>query len=334
VAALYAASGQLLAPLLAHEALIDSLERDRQQMIDADWPVDPGELMVMADKLGAMLDHYMQTAPPLPNLTRLEDLIDVPMPSRMGVRSSNRYRFIGFIDGETEIDGNLWLIDFKLRGQLTPFEIVQLQRQYRWYAWSHAKRTGRVPVGFLVDERLNAVPAEPRILKPRGKDGKPTVSNDKSQRTTVDQYVAACRDLGQEIDGDVIGALQAIRWQARHPIIFRDGELEEAGRELVSAARLIHDLDAGEMWPVRNSSPMNCKMCRFKSICAAPDDAVYVDSIFERTVPKRLRAAEPIEPPDEPVDEPAPPELHVTINLDARAVAEAITNPPAEQEAA
>jgi hypothetical protein len=289
VAAWYARSGELLAPWYAHQALLDSLSHDYDQMAAASWPVSTSDFTAMQDKLGRMLDHYMQTAEPLPNLTKLEGEIDVAVPSKTGVRSSNRYRFGGRIDGETDIDGNLWLVEFKLRGRLSSFEIVQLQQQYRLYAWAHMKRTGRRPVGILIDERLNALPAEPRILKARGKDGTPTVSTDRRQQMTVDAYVAACREHDQEVDGDLIGALQAIRWQVRHPIIFRDGELEEAGRTLVSSARLIHELDTAEIWPVRNASVMNCNGCRFRKICSAPEDTAYVDSLFERTVPKRLR---------------------------------------------
>jgi hypothetical protein len=73
------------------------------------------------------------------------------------------------------------------------------------------------------------------------------------------------------------------------PILFRDGELDEAGRELVTAAQLIRDLDAGHLEPLRHVSPMTCNGCRYRRICANPDDELFVESLFELVEPKRER---------------------------------------------
>jgi hypothetical protein len=37
---------------------------------------------------------------------------------------------------------------------------------------------------------------------------------------------------------------------------------------------------------------MECNFCKFNPICNEPGDEVFVDSLFERTVPKRLRGSE------------------------------------------
>jgi hypothetical protein len=214
---------------------------------------------------------------------RLEDPIDVPLPSRTGLSSSRRYRFSGYLDGFVE-DGGEWIVEYKLRGQLTPAWLIELGQQVKWYAWARRQVTGHEIVGVLVDERLNAAPHGAMVTPKTHK-----VAHRKDQLTTVDSYLTACLEYGEDPHDDVVEALQARVWQHRVPIVFRPGELDEGGRDLVSAAKLIRDLDSGELWPVRNSQRQLCQGCRFRRVCANPDDDLFVETLFERTVPKRLR---------------------------------------------
>ena len=73
------------------------------------------------------------------------------------------------------------------------------------------------------------------------------------------------------------------------PIVFRDGELEEAGRELVSAARQIQALDAHAFEPIRNVKRQTCMGCPYRDICPAPENDL-IDVLFERLPAKRDRA--------------------------------------------
>lgn len=280
------ASDDLTAPYVAHRALSESLSEDELEMREHGLPVDPEARVEMEERLGAMLDHYMATAEPLPNLTRLEGEIVVAIPSRGGSRASTKYRFQCFLDGFTDADGEQWIVEFKLRRQLMGAEMIQKLRQPRWYAWALTTQTGVTPTGVIVDERLNDVPKPARILK----SGKP--SHAKDQLCTAEAYVEACLEAGEEPKLDVVESLRARMWQHRVPLLFRDGEIEEAGRELVSAAKLIRDLDAGELMPVRNAGKAHCAGCRYREVCAEPQDELFVDSLFERTVPKRLREVE------------------------------------------
>lgn len=273
----------MLARWQAHEAMIASFAQSAT--------FDFGRLAEHQERLGLILDHYMATAEKLPNLTRLEGELDVALPSRRGVHSSNRYRFRGFLDGFTvDEHGNEWLVEFKLRRQLQRAAQIQLSRQVRWYAWARMRESDRPVVGVLVDERLNEAPRPARIVK--GRKGQPAPSHAVDQLTTPESYRALCRELGDEPHENVVEALKAREWQKRTPIIFRPGELEEAAEELVTAAKLIRELDAGDLFPIRNASPMHCNGCEFREICAAPDDVFYVDSLFERVLPKRLRSRE------------------------------------------
>jgi hypothetical protein len=114
------------------------------------------------------------------------------------------------------------------------------------------------------------------------------VSHASDQLTTPERYRAACAVYGEEPVGDVIRALEARRWHQRIPIQFRPSELEEAGHELRSAARLIRDLDSGDLYPIRNATVRTCAGCRFRDICDDPTPEV-VDLYFDRQPAKKRR---------------------------------------------
>ncbi len=236
-----------------------------------------------------IVQHYMELADEVVMDPVLERALLVPIPSRTGVRSSTRYKLLSYLDAtETDEDGGLWINEFKLRGSLTSVALLQLNRQIRWYSWAYWKATGKKPIGVYVNERLREFPKPPRLVKTGRKDGSVRPSHATDQLCTAAAYVQVCREYEEEPHQETLDALQARRWQQRVPILFRDTELQEAGRELVSAARLIHDLDTGELMPLRNAKRANCNGCAFRDICASPDNAL-VDALFERRPPKRDR---------------------------------------------
>jgi hypothetical protein len=267
----------------AHRALRASLDEDEQEIREAGMPVSLEARVEMENRLGAMLDHYAETAHPIPGLRRIEGEIVVKLPSRGGQRSSSVYGFQCFLDGYTDEDGERWVVEFKLRNRLTDAVLLERQRQPRWYAWAEARAGKRQPLGVIVDERLNDLPKEPRVLK----SGKP--SHAKDQMTTPEAYAQVCHAAGELPRLDVVQHLRQRQWQQRFPLMFRPGELAEAGQELVSAARLIRDLDSGLLQPIRNAKRANCDYCRFREICTEPADTIMVDALFRRTEPKRLR---------------------------------------------
>jgi hypothetical protein len=285
VAAWHQHGDELVAPWHAHQALRDSLDGDEAEMRQAGVPVNLEARVEMENRLGRMLDHYCETTEPLFGLERIEGEIVVKLPSRGGQRSSSLYGFQCFLDGYTDQDGERWLVEFKLRNRLTEPTLLERQRQPRWYAWAEARAGKKKPLGVIVDERLNDVPKDPRVLK----SGK--VSHAQGQMTTPEAYAHACHEAGELPKLDVVQGLRQRQWQQRFPLMFRPGELEEAGHELVSAARLIRDLDAGVLSPIRNAKRTNCSYCKFAGVCTEPGDELLVDSLFQRTEPKRLRIA-------------------------------------------
>jgi CRISPR/Cas system-associated exonuclease Cas4 (RecB family) len=105
---------------------------------------------------------------------------------------------------------------------------------------------------------------------------------------TQEAYEAACEEFGVDPSPDAVEYLGNRMWQQRVPIVFRDGELEETGRNLITAAKLIGLLDTGELEPLRNAKPSTCNGCPFRDVCDDPNEEV-VDLLFERRPPKRDR---------------------------------------------
>lgn len=285
------ATGDLTSAVKALDDVMDEVAKRQQEhgLFIAE------QLDQMRTYLIDLLVDYSNDAQQLEGLTRLEQELLVPIPSRTGNNYSSRYRFLSYIDGWWVDDWHqAWLVEFKLRDDLMDAWQIQLSRQMRWYSWAWAQRSGIVPVGVLMDERRNAVPKEPRLVNARSKrelqdmHGK-TPSHAQDQLCRSEDYVRLCGEYGVDYVPETLDALAQRRWQQRVPVLFREDELDETGKELVTAAKLIQLLDSGELYPLRNAKPSNCRGCRFKDICPAPDEGL-VDELFERVPPKRLRA--------------------------------------------
>jgi hypothetical protein len=255
---------------MAEALSLDEAEQREHGVFDQD------EFDTLNRHLCDLLADYMATAEPIP-LSRPEHELQVPIPSRTGVRNSTVYQLLCYLDGiHVDAEGRDWIVEFKLRGQLQPLELIAKARQLRWYAWAWRKETGRPVAGIISEERLDAVPAEVRL----NQNG----SLSKVQSCRPDAYVAAGGD-----DLDVLAKLEAKRWQQRHPFVLTERELDEAGKQLASAGSLIHQLDTGALYPVRNPSPMRCPGCAYRDVCTDPGDVALVDALFVRDIPKRDR---------------------------------------------
>lgn len=272
--AAYHAEGHSTSAL--HRAL--SADADEQR---AEGVYDEATFASILNKLSWMMEHYVRVEPERLTLIERERELLIPIPSRTRRQRSNFYRLHAFLDG-VHIDGygRVWIVEFKLRGRLQSLQQITLNRQIRWYAWAWREHTGRAPAGVIVDERLNELPASVAF----NKNG--AVS--KQQGCTEEAYVAACESREQEPDEDVRARLRAKSWQQRHRILLRPDELDEAGEQLTSAAKLTGLMDSGHLYPIRNPSPARCPGCPYKEICADPHGEL-LDALFHRRPPKRDR---------------------------------------------
>lgn len=262
----------------AGAALFHSLHGDAEAQREAGLYVAEEHEETLA-RLTPMLAHYAETAEPLA-LTSPEAEIDVPIPSRGGRRRSNAYHLLCRLDGiHVDPDGRIWIVEFKLRKQLSSLAQIALSRQVRWYAWAYRERYGSEPAGVIVDERLNAVPAPVKL----NQDGRPSAV----QSCTLDAYTRA-----HGRDPAVLDRLRAKQWQRRERVLLRPDEFAAVGRQLVTVARMVRELESGRFFPVPNPSPMRCPGCAFRDICPNPGDVELVDALFERVPAKRDREGE------------------------------------------
>ena len=318
VAAFHAAHDDRLEAAMV--VLETALGEDAEEQFEAGF-YDADVHKQTAAKLRAVLEQYAAETQPL-TLDRLEHELFVPLPSRSGSGGSNRYRLQVLFDGlHTDEEGRTWLVEFKLRGELSALELIANSRQIRYYAWAWQRETNQAVAGVIVDERLNAMPKPARWVKPRKKDegivvdpdqaedldapysdkerelwnadecklARRTVSHAKDQVTTPERYLEACEKAGVEPDPESREQIASRLWSQRRDVFLTKTEIEESGRELVSLGRQIAAIDSGQIFPVRNVRPQNCRGCRFKGICNEPNDTELVDSLFTRVPAKRNR---------------------------------------------
>lgn len=256
----------------ASKALILALEADASEQMEA-GVYDSEAAAAMLDRLDAMLRHYELTAEPFA-LTDPEHAFSV---------AADGFDFTGYLDGlHRDADDHIWIVEFKLRGTLSSFEQLALDRQGLRYAWAWRQVTGTEPAGVIYDERLNEVPHPPNI----NKNGKP--STDKRQLCTPEDYRQACDAAGVEPDEETLVAFGARKWQQRQAITFRPGELDEVEQEVHSLAARVRDLESGR-FPVRVALRAICGGCSFRDICPNPTDTELVDSLYTRVPAKRYR---------------------------------------------
>lgn len=277
-----AAYHQDLGSMAALAAITESIAEDATEVA----MIAEEDLTETSDKLFALLSDYAGVTQPI-SVHSTEFELDVQIPARSGKRASTRYRFTGFIDAiQTDPYGRDWIIEFKLRGQLSSVEQVAFMRQTRWYAWAYQRQTGRKVAGVIVEERLNAVPKPARILA----SGLP--SHTEKQATTPGLYAAACRNAGVQPNAETLSLLGEKQWQARHTIFLSESEIAEAGLQLTSVANLAGQFDSGLLYPTRNPSQFRCPSCAYRDICNSPRDSDLVDALYQRVPAKKDRATQ------------------------------------------
>lgn len=290
-----------------------SFGEDAQAMLDFGIPFEmiDAQLGEQRDLLRRIFAHYIATTTRIEGCHSPEQKFVVPLPSRTGRRSSNRYELDARIDLIKTDDYGDWVVEFKLRAQLTPLHILTRQPQIRRYTWAYEKYTGRQLAGIIVDETRKAAPNEPRMVKAKkmseaqksyraeckaaGVEEDKERFNDladrvpshaKDQGCTVDAYRKNCADHGVEPEQETIDELALIVWGQRERVFVTPRELETTARELVSAGKQIHDFDSGAVLPIANVSPRTCGGCRFRDICGDLTNTEFIDSQFDRRPPR------------------------------------------------
>lgn len=216
------------------------------------------------EKLVPLFSYYCVTTKPL-NLIETERVVRYPL--------ADGWWYEGRLDGiHEDADGNKWVVEFKLRSNLTPLEQIVLWRQIRWYALALRDEIGFVR-GVIVDEGWNGK-IEPVKYN---KDGKVSAI----QSCPLEDYMAALREHGNQPPNDnTVERLARRRWHQRHEIILTDDEYADAEAEVRSASRMVWMYDSGQLLPLRHPGPTRCPGCQFKDICPTPNDTRLRDALY------------------------------------------------------
>jgi hypothetical protein len=267
----------------AYAALYESLDSDAKEMQEFGG-YDSREHLELAEHLGFVLAHYIDTAPRFNHFHSPERELRIDIPGMPG------FGFLGYIDGiEADEDARNWIVEFKLRdkaGNFTAPDVLPLLRQPRWYALAAEKSLGFPIAGVILDERESGFPGPVKLNK-ADKEGRQAPRKGQAG-CSVDDYLAAAEAAGMAPDEETVEKLRRRVWHKRQEVIFLPGELEEAELELRSLAQTIRDLDSGERYPVRAAGPL-CRSCDFREICPEPGAEEIVSMLFKRVPPKRER---------------------------------------------
>lgn len=231
-------------------------------------------------RLHAILEHHHANPGELRPFARIADVerrLIVPVP-RPGPAGWALELYIDLV--AVDEYGTPGIVENKLRGSVTRSGDLVVSRQVVWYAWAWREVYGTTPV-VIVDERVNGAPS---ATVKRNKDESLAVV----QSCALSVYIDACRLDGVEPLEKTVAALNKKVWAKRHTIHLGEDELDDAGREVASAALLIVDLEAGR-WPIRNKERSRCGGCFYRPICRDTGDVELVDALFVRKPAKRDR---------------------------------------------
>lgn len=261
-------------------AMLAALDDDVQAMQQAGvWTEElAAEHYALYESLASILSDYAATAERL--------TFDSPERELRVDIGDTGFGFLGFLDGlHTDADGRVWLVEFKLRGELTPAEHVGLDRQVRWYGWACRELFDIEPAGLIYDERTTFVPGPVKM----NADGETPTK--RQAGCTADAYAAAWRAVGKEPDEATMAALGKRETHGRTHVVFTPRELDDAGRELVTATKLVRAFDERLLHPVRNTQKGRCARCKFREICPDPTGSIEIlPALFALKPPKSGRA--------------------------------------------
>lgn len=283
----------------AKTLMLHSIAEDAEQQKNAGvYTTDAeAEHTEMSYLLRSCLEHYARTTPRLA-LTEPERKLLVKIPGLRG------WRFECRLDGVVAGQYGPYPYESKLRNQLTSHDQIDKSRQPRWYAWAWREESHEIPAGFIVDERLAQIAPDidASIILTAGskarKDGsqKDPPRPTKHQACTAETYRQACIDGGFDIDPETADACDRkhdpATYHRRVVIRFTHRELDEAGEQIRSAARLIRLHERGVLTPIRNPSPMRCPGCAFRELCTEPTREMAEALPFALSTPKRFRGVE------------------------------------------
>jgi hypothetical protein len=246
---------------IAQKAAGTLLAEDMVRMDDLGIPYDMDEQQEVIALVYRTLEQHDRIAEKL-NITELEKELECTV---------NGVTFVGHVDGmHTDIEGKLWIVEFKMRKVLSDLWYVYFMRQLRWYSYM-AKCMGLPIAGFIYDETCHEFPS-PLIFTQKGAlDRRYTYS-------VADLEALEERSAGMHpIPEDVWQRARNKDYHARQIIHFTDTDYADIEAEMSNVALRMREAYNTNIYPIRNPNTNRCPGCAFKDICFEPNPAMWLD---------------------------------------------------------
>ena len=198
----------------------------------------------------------------LGTVLHVEKRWSVPIP---GTRGRLRLR----IDLVTDKHGRLRVIDHKNLSGTPSDDLLDIDDQFSGYFWGYHEATGEWADEVVRNVLLKKAPEPPKLIK-KGKE----LSRDKSQRTTVDLYLAAIAEHGFDRADyeEFLTFLAAQGWEAffKRQVSFRSkAHGRQFGIQLQHEWRDMARVASKPELAYPSPGQLRCGSCPVRSICQA-----------------------------------------------------------------
>lgn len=191
--------------------------------------------------------------------------------------------FCGTIDGiAIDGNGNIWIVENKTFTRKPSTEDVQWHFQAMGYAVALEMLTGLQVTGVLYNGIAKKIISVPKVLKSNGR-----LSTNKSCATTLDRYLAAIQDNGEDPEDprftDILSHLQGLHDQGDTRFFYREKlfyQREQLDAWTADFFQTVYDmLDQPRIY--RTIPYDGCGDCWFKDLCHASHSGGDPDYILE-----------------------------------------------------
>lgn len=217
----------------------------------------------------------------------------------------------GRIDLVVERENGIFIVDHKALASMANDKALDLDDQLTGYSYIWWRLTGSIPQGAFYNVAVKDPPKVPRVLK----NG--TLSQDKSQRTTMELFRAALKEMGVkgsiqkgpagETLADYSEYIDMLSQKGWHQFYQRLGPVRKSREQLESFERYLYyeylDMEAArkdENLRYGARSQYVCPGCPYQMISQAMEDQGNVDLViqsgYKRTDPRVVIPAEIADP--------------------------------------
>lgn len=175
----------------------------------------------------------------------------------------------------------IWIVDHKALASSPQIKYLDIDDQGTAYCYIYWRQTGVVPHGFLYNVLIKDPPKPPRVLA----DG--SLSKDKSQRTTLELYLAAIDEYGFD-RADYADMLTFLENKGWSQFFVRDGSPRNLDQLLEFERHLYYvtlDMMRATEDPVAHAYPnptqYTCGGCSVLGICQAMEERGNVEWVID-----------------------------------------------------